>query len=107
VPTLIKTKGSMMEVQLKKIKNTKICLVISLFFICVYVVSYFGISDMYIGEFSGEIIKIRLFCRKFDLSFYRPMIYLEEKLRKGTFYVQVRSGASLPPAIYKGEPCPR
>lgn len=88
----------MASVNLKNtIRSAKVVLVISIFCVSIYSISYFAVSDIFVGEFSGETMRIRLFQRKFDLRFYRPMIYFETQLRQGPFYAQVRSGASLPP----------
>lgn len=87
---------------MKKIKM-RIALAILITLSVIYITSYFAVSDIFVGEFSGKMMKIRLFQRNCELSFYHPMIYLEAKLRNETFYAQVRSGASLPPEAKEDE----
>lgn len=70
---------------------------ILLFLLAVYTLSYFFVSEIYVGEIAGETIKIRLFQRKLTMHLYQPMTFLEKKVRKNTFDAQVHSGASLPP----------
>ncbi len=77
-------------------RKTKISFILS-FLLAVYILSYFFVSEIYVGEFAGETIKIRLFKRKLAMHLYQPMIFLEKKTRTNTFYAQVHSGASLPP----------
>ena len=63
-----------------------------------YVAGYWGCTRVFVGEFSGSTIKIRLFEHAWQLRAWAPLVWLEQSLRTDEFYGQVHSGASLPPA---------
>jgi len=63
-----------------------------------YTGSYLGFTKIYDGMFEGSCMRIRLFPNSFAAVLWTPLLQVEQSLRYGEFYGQVRSGASLPPA---------
>lgn len=66
----------------------------------IYFIGYFLVSEIYVGNFSGNRIKIRLFEKYATFYFYQPMIKIEKvirNIRNEEFYAQTHNGASLPP----------
>ena len=82
----------------KQMRVITILLVIFLLILGFYIGGYFAWSDIYRGRFNGRSMKIRLFDTKWELTFWQPLVKIEQLVRKSDFYGQVRSGASLPPA---------
>jgi hypothetical protein len=63
-----------------------------------YVISYFAVSRIYIGNDEGERITFRLFDHEWERELWSPLAGLENALRQGEFEGHTRNGASLPPA---------
>jgi hypothetical protein len=64
--------------------------------VALYVGAYFAVSEPYHATFGGVQMTFRLFDQKWELQFWRPMLIIEEHLRRDEFFGQVRGGAALP-----------
>ena len=81
-------------------RSYAICIKLSLFFgvtLGAYVGSYLLFTTVYYGAFEGERMRIRLFPNSYTADMWWPLLRMEQAVRRGEFYGQVKSGASLPP----------
>jgi hypothetical protein len=78
------------------ISRVKIALFSTLIVSSVYLVGYFVLCDIFVVTFQRTPMTFRLYDHEWERQLYCPLIYVESALRRGEFYGQTRSGASLP-----------